>query len=156
MFERGRVLGNLETETKWQIKDAGRRTREAVRNAAARLQRERDENWSELSGEELLERLIDRQVLYREESSGKIKDSGSREAFGELCRLYFGEVESKSKSKSMLKSNSNQGGQEGQLANSNETVGDEEAANANATSAGNLENNDIRPDEENSIEKQKI
>lgn len=77
----------LETETKWQIKDAGRRTREAVQLAAARLQKEREENWSELDSSELLKRLIDRKVLKLE--SGHIKDIGVAEAFGELCRKYL-------------------------------------------------------------------
>merc|ERR1712232_552750 len=79
--------GKLENETKWQIKDAGRRTREAIQSAAARLQKEREENWSELSSSELLERLIDRKVLRLE--NGKIKDAGVVEAFGDICRQYI-------------------------------------------------------------------
>ena len=77
----------LETETKWQIKDAGRRTREAVQSAAARLQKEREENWSELGSSELLQRLIDRKVIRLE--SGQIKDASTVEAFGDLCRQYM-------------------------------------------------------------------
>lgn len=87
MFERGRKLGKLENETKWQIKDAGRRTREAVQSAAARLQKERDENWSELGSKELLNRLLERKVLRME--GGRIKDATIEEAFGDLCRQYL-------------------------------------------------------------------
>ena len=87
MFERGRKLGKLENETKWQIKDAGRRTREAVQSAAARLQKERDENWSELGSKELLNRLLERKVLRMEE--GRIKDATIEEAFGDLCRQFL-------------------------------------------------------------------
>jgi len=87
MFERGRMLGKLESETKWQLKDASRRTREAVQAAAARLQKERDENWSELDSKELLKRLLERKVLRIE--GGQLKDAGTEEAFGELCRQYL-------------------------------------------------------------------
>ena len=87
MFERGRILGKIETETKWQIKDAGRRTREAVQTAAAQLRREREENWSELDSKELLQRLIDRKILHVE--GGQIKDVGIAEAFGELCKQFL-------------------------------------------------------------------
>jgi len=87
MFERGRLLGRLETETKWQIKDAGRRTREAVQDASARLKREREEDWSELGSDALLQRLVERNVLTVQ--GGKLKDAGTLETFGELCKQYY-------------------------------------------------------------------
>jgi hypothetical protein len=46
MFERGRFLGRLETEAKWQAKDVGRRTRQALTDAAARLKKEREDDFS--------------------------------------------------------------------------------------------------------------
>jgi hypothetical protein len=107
MFERGRKLGNLESETKWQLKDAGRRTREAVQSAAARLQKEREENWSELDGKELLQRLIDRQVLRVE--GGHLEDAGAEEAFGNLCKQYVANKHSADSSAKSETSNTNSG-----------------------------------------------
>lgn len=104
MFQQGRILGKLENETKWQLKDAGRRTREAVQTAAARLQKEREENWSQLNGEELLQRLLDRKVI-RMEGGKFIKDSGVGEIFAELCRQYLDNSSSSAESRTSTNNN---------------------------------------------------
>jgi hypothetical protein len=57
-FSRGRLLGQLETEAKWQAKDMGRRTREVVKDVNRRLQQERLNDWSALSANELMEKLV--------------------------------------------------------------------------------------------------
>lgn len=57
-FSRGRLLGQLETEAKWQAKDTGRRTRELVKDVNRRLQQERLNDWSSLSADELTEKLL--------------------------------------------------------------------------------------------------
>lgn len=91
MFERGRILGKLETEARWQLKDAGRRTRQAVKDAAARLHRERDEDWSGLDDKALLEKLVEKKVITIKE--GNIIDASLAEAFGELCKNYLQQKE---------------------------------------------------------------
>lgn len=87
MFERGRIIGKMETEARWQLKDAGRRTREAVKDAAARLRKEREEDWSKLSNKELVERLVEKKVISI--SGSGIIDNTTTEAFGELCRRFL-------------------------------------------------------------------
>lgn len=87
MFERGRVIGKMETEARWQLKDAGRRTREAVKDAAARLRKEREDDWSKLSNKELLERLVEKKVISI--SGSGIIDNTTTDAFGELCRRFL-------------------------------------------------------------------
>jgi len=93
MFERGRLLGRIETEAKWQVKDVGRRTRGALQDASARLKKERDEDWSKLSGEELMQQLVDKKVISvaNERKGGGKDDRLNAEVtatFAELCRLY--------------------------------------------------------------------
>jgi len=94
MFERGRLLGKLETEAKWQVKDAGRRTRKALREASARLKKERKEDWSNLSGEELLQQLVNKNVItVAHESKARDGEHEGIDAevistFAELCHRY--------------------------------------------------------------------
>lgn len=100
MFERGRVLGKLEAETKWQIKDAGRRTRQAVIDAAARIQKERDDDWSELKGKDLVQRLIAKKVISLEgdELLSNV-DNATTDAFGEICKQYLKQMAKKQERK---------------------------------------------------------
>lgn len=62
-FSRGRMLGQAETEAKWQAKDMGRRTRQAVRDANETLKRERENDWSQLNVNELQDKLVERKVI---------------------------------------------------------------------------------------------
>ena len=57
------MLGKLESETKWQMKDAARRTRQALTDAASRLQKEKDDDWSDLDSQELLRKLVEKNVI---------------------------------------------------------------------------------------------
>lgn len=91
MFERGRILGKLETEAKWQLKDAGRRTRQAVTDAKARLQKERDEDWSGLGGKELMQKLVEKKLVSIHGS--RLVDTSVSKAFGELCKEYMTHAE---------------------------------------------------------------
>lgn len=72
-FARGRLLGQLETETKWQVKDMGRRTREALTEANRKLQQEKASDWSSLDGDELQEKLARHRVV----EFPKVKDEGA-------------------------------------------------------------------------------
>lgn len=91
MFERGRMLGKLETEAKWQLKDASRRTRQAVTDAAARLQKERDENWKNLEKKELLKKLVEKKIVSIEGTG--LLDASTTQAFEELCKEYLKQLE---------------------------------------------------------------
>ena len=84
MFERGRILGKLETEAKWQLKDAGRRTRQAVKDAAERLQKEREDDWSKLESKDLLEKLAEKKLILIR--GGTVIDNSSAKIFGEICK----------------------------------------------------------------------
>jgi hypothetical protein len=87
MFERGRILGKMETDAKWQLKDAGRRTRQAVKDAAARLQNERDEDWSNFNSKDLLKKLVEKKVI--SVNGDNLVDESMTEAFGELCKEFL-------------------------------------------------------------------
>lgn len=63
MFERGRLLGQLETEAKWRAKDAGKKTQKVIKDTQEKLWREREDDWSKLSSEELKKRLIEKKVI---------------------------------------------------------------------------------------------
>eukprot|EP00546_Thalassionema_frauenfeldii_P004729 CAMPEP_0178922678 /NCGR_PEP_ID=MMETSP0786-20121207/16293_1 /TAXON_ID=186022 /ORGANISM="Thalassionema frauenfeldii, Strain CCMP 1798" /LENGTH=410 /DNA_ID=CAMNT_0020597081 /DNA_START=314 /DNA_END=1546 /DNA_ORIENTATION=+ len=70
-FEWGRLLGRAETEAKWQAKDMGRRTREAVQGANRRLKREKAYNWSDLSADQLRKKLVEHKVIKDSSDNGK-------------------------------------------------------------------------------------
>lgn len=93
MFERGRLLGKMETETKWQMKDVGRRTRDALQDASARMKKERDEDWSKLSSEELMQQLIDKKVVTVANEKKRTGEDARLDAeltstFAEICCRY--------------------------------------------------------------------
>jgi hypothetical protein len=88
MFERGRILGKLETEAKWQLKDAGRRTRQAVKDAAERLQKEREDDWSNLESKDLLEKLAEKKLILIR--GGEVTDNSTAKVFGEICKAIVG------------------------------------------------------------------
>jgi predicted phage gp36 major capsid-like protein len=62
-FAQGRMLGQAETEIRWQAKDMGRRTRQAVRDANEKLTRERENDWSKCNEDELQAKLVERGVI---------------------------------------------------------------------------------------------
>jgi hypothetical protein len=64
-FNRGRMLGQLETEARWQAWDAGRKTRERVQKVNAKLKEERERNWSELTIEQLERKLMEHSVIQK-------------------------------------------------------------------------------------------
>lgn len=71
-FAWGRLLGRLEAETTWQAKDMGRRTREAVQEANRRLKREKVNNWSKFSADQLREKLIEHKVIKDSSENGRM------------------------------------------------------------------------------------
>lgn len=92
-FERGRLVGQFEKEMAWQASDAARKTREGWKAARRRLQRDKCEDWSELSDEELRQKLIERKVLTLgnaaddESSNGsKVHSISSTKELLDICR----------------------------------------------------------------------
>ena len=64
-FERGRMVGQLETEMAWQARDAARKTRESLKDARRSLKGRstKVEDWSTLSEDDLLKKLAERNVI---------------------------------------------------------------------------------------------
>jgi hypothetical protein len=90
-FARGRLLGQLETEVKWQAKDMGRRTRQVVKDANYRLQQERDNDWSQLVAEALKQKLIYHKVI--QEPSKKEGHTNYSDGMIELSRQCLEDCE---------------------------------------------------------------
>lgn len=67
-FSRGRLIGQLETEASWKAKEMGEKTRAAIRDANRRLQKERRDDWSQLTRQELTEKLVQHKVIKKEKN----------------------------------------------------------------------------------------
>ena len=76
-FARGRMLGQAETEAKWQAKDIGRRTRQAIRDANVKLKIERENDWSELKVNELQAKLVEHKVIVLPDGKDKMAKAES-------------------------------------------------------------------------------
>ena len=63
-FTRGRMLGQAETEAKWQLKDKKQRAKEMLGLDGRRKRREK-EDWSEYDAITLEQKLISRKVITR-------------------------------------------------------------------------------------------
>ena len=73
-FAQGRLLGQAETEARWQAKDMGRRTRQAIRDANEKLKRERENDWSKLTADKLQAKLVERGVIALHDQKKAEKD----------------------------------------------------------------------------------
>ena len=62
-FTRGRVLGQIETEAKWQLKDKTKRTRELLGMEGGRRRKAEKEDWSVHDTKTLESKLIERKVI---------------------------------------------------------------------------------------------
>lgn len=67
-FSRGRMLGQVETEAKWQIKEQKRRSKEMFSGRESRRQKS-DSDWSELDSIKLERRLVQRGVIKEKTTS---------------------------------------------------------------------------------------
>ena len=74
-FTRGRVLGQIETEAKWQVKDKTKRTRELLGIGGERRQKLEKEDWGAYNTDTLEHKLIERKVI-KIDSDGR--DSNER------------------------------------------------------------------------------
>jgi hypothetical protein len=62
-FTRGRLLGQIETESKWQIRDKKRITKELLALDAGRRRKPEKRDWSSCDVVDLEKKLIDRNVI---------------------------------------------------------------------------------------------
>lgn len=62
-FTRGRMLGQAETEAKWQLKDKKRRAKEML--GLDKKHKRKKEDWSHCDSAQLEKKLIDRNVIQR-------------------------------------------------------------------------------------------
>lgn len=96
----------MEKEIAWQAYDAARKTREALVDARKRLKMDKVEDWSELTGAQLVEKLKERKVITLQSGDGKEdKDSvkcldGLQSLCRQLCFLSQRHTPSKSSKKS--------------------------------------------------------
>jgi hypothetical protein len=62
-FTRGRMLGQIETETKWQLKDKTKKTKELLGLGGGRRRKLEKEDWSQIDTDTLENKLIERKVI---------------------------------------------------------------------------------------------
>lgn len=89
-FARGRLVGRLETEVKWQLREALRHSREVVETVKARRKEEKERDWSKLSANELEQKLSFHKVIQDKDdsaSNGKVYS----EALLSLANACLGE-----------------------------------------------------------------
>mmetsp|Transcript_16501 Transcript_16501/g.35660 ORF Transcript_16501/g.35660 Transcript_16501/m.35660 type:complete len:642 (+) Transcript_16501:171-2096(+) len=98
-FERGKLVGQLEKEIAWQAYDAASKTRDALMDARRRLRWDKvEDDWSQLSEEDLMRKLIERKVVTLQyeggagmsdvgaESEGKPRSVKCSDGFLGVCR----------------------------------------------------------------------
>ncbi len=94
-FERGKFIGRLEKETAWQAYHTAWKTRESLMNARRSLKfdsKEKIEDWSTLSDEDILKKLIERRVVVVQETGDNAESKESTqsmkcsEGFLAVCR----------------------------------------------------------------------
>jgi len=79
-FTRGRVLGQIETEAKWQLKDKTKRTKELLGLERGRRRKPVEkEDWSLHDTETLENKLIERRVIRVEKNGGEYENANESE-----------------------------------------------------------------------------
>ena len=98
-FTRGRILGQIETETKWQLKEQKRKSKEIFNSLGRSTSRQRksDSDWSQLDSIRLERRLVERGAIKettRSDGEGSsIVEKTYTEALIELARRCVQDVE---------------------------------------------------------------
>ncbi|MGK3757460.1 MAG: hypothetical protein ACI8RD_009774 [Bacillariaceae sp.] len=67
-FTRGRMLGQIETEAKWQLKDKTKKTKELLGLEGGRRRKLEKEDWSQIDTDTLENKLIERKVIQVEDN----------------------------------------------------------------------------------------
>ncbi len=70
-FTRGRMLGQAETEAKWQLKDKKKRAKEML--GLDSKPKRKKEDWSQYDSALLEKKLIDRNVIQRQDDDSKTR-----------------------------------------------------------------------------------
>ncbi len=85
-FTRGRMLGQVETEAKWQLKDKTKRTRELLGIEGGRRRKAEKEDWSVIDTKTLEHKLAERKVI-QVENSGSDEDEERKSYSPELVEI---------------------------------------------------------------------
>jgi hypothetical protein len=92
-FQMGRLLGKVETEAKWQAKEAARKASELLKEAERVKKQRREQDWSQLDGGALEKQFVRHGVVLRKTAPGE--DSEHRNYYSnglvELARRCVGE-----------------------------------------------------------------
>jgi len=62
-FSRGKVVGQLQTETKWQAREAKRKTQQAIREATEKYKLQKKNDWSNFDMDALREKLVEHKLM---------------------------------------------------------------------------------------------
>ena len=83
-FARGRLVGQMERELQYQVKDAAATTRRNLKDARRSLRRRttKAEDWKSLNEEELIKKLVERKVI-------KLYKEGDNEHNHQSCTTGF-------------------------------------------------------------------
>mmetsp|Transcript_38925 Transcript_38925/g.94251 ORF Transcript_38925/g.94251 Transcript_38925/m.94251 type:complete len:556 (-) Transcript_38925:37-1704(-) len=81
-FARGRLLGQTETEAKWQLKERSKRAKEFLGIDNRHRRSERSQNWSTHDVATLQRKLIERKVIQVERGTTTVSSSGSSSSSG--------------------------------------------------------------------------
>jgi len=98
-FTRGRVLGQIETEAKWQLKDKTKRTKELLGIGGERRRKAEKEDWSVHDTDTLENKLMERKVIRVEinesndNATRKVYSSGMMEIARECLKSHGEESE---------------------------------------------------------------
>ncbi len=80
-------MGRIEKEIAWQAYDAARKTRESLVDARRRLMSAKVADWSDLSEEDLLRKLIERKVVTTSQHDSRSQQSlKCTESLTGICR----------------------------------------------------------------------
>ena len=72
-FNRGFLIGQIETEAKWQLKDKARKTKELLGLERGRRRKLEKEDWSQIDTDTLENKLIERKVIQVEDNDGDLE-----------------------------------------------------------------------------------
>jgi hypothetical protein len=72
-FTRGRIIGQIETETKWQLKDKTKKTKELLGLEGGRRPKLEKEDLSQIDTDTLENKLIERKVIQADDNDGDLE-----------------------------------------------------------------------------------
>lgn len=105
-FTRGRLLGQAETEARWQMKEKSQRAKDLFSGEGRRRQRvsERPRDWSRLDSNLLEKKLVERGVITKQKDESEIQRTYSA-AMVEICHRCVDDTSEKGNENDMEKRN---------------------------------------------------